>query len=197
MPPARALSAADHDVFGETFSFASMTACGKTLLGGTAARVAAATLAVSVGAAAALPGARHVEATPAVSVVASPVTFVRTRAEAPAVRAPRHPSPRAAAIARPATPNTARPVHETSPPPVRSPALAAPRALTRPTTPAPKAAPAPVSLPEPPAPPAAPPAPEPPPVEAPHPVVPPLPPLPPVTDPALPNVDLPSLPLGP
>lgn len=195
MPPVRALSPADHELFARPFSFPSLLACGKTLLGGTAGQVAAALLVVALAANAALPRAQHVDAAPAAGIVAAPVTFVPRRAPAPAIRTARRPSARPQPVARPA-PSTAPPVRQAPPAPARSPAPPSVRAPATPPAPAPRAAPAPSPPPEPAAPPAAPPAP-PPPVEAPHPVVPTLPPLPPVTDPQQPDVDRPSLPLGP
>lgn len=194
MPPVRALSADDHELFAEPFSFASMLACGKALIGGTAGRVAAVTLVVAVGATTALPSVHRPETVPGARPVAPPVTFVLKHA--PAIRPARHAGPKATAVVR-ATPSTPQPVRATPPAPARPPARApVPHAPARPTGPAPRAAPAPAPPPEPSAPPAAPPPPAPP-VEAPHPVVPTLPPLPPVTDPQQPDVDRPSLPLGP
>ncbi len=183
-------------------SLGAALAWGKTLLAGTAAQVAATTLVVSAGVTAAAPTAHHVPlrvwAVPAAHTAPAPVAFVpkRTALTVPTTSRPR-PKP---VVVGPKAPRASEPTRTTpANPPARAVAPVRPPAPTSAPTPARQAAPPPVSPPAaPPAPPAAPPAPEPPPVEAPTlPVVPPLPPLPPVTDPGLPNVDLPSLPLGP
>lgn len=185
MPPVRALSADD---LTEPFSLASLLACGKTLLGGTASRVAAAALVAGVAVTVAAPSAHRVEASSAARTVVAPVTFIPRRA--PLEESAPHPTAKPAAVARPA-PRVARP--PVTKPPRAAPATA-PAPPSRPAPAAPRAAPPQAAAPDPPAPTA----PEPPPTEAPpHPVVPPLPPLPPVTNPGAPSVDSPSLPLGP
>ena len=202
MPPARALIADDHEVFAETLRLGSWLACGKTLLGVTAARLAAPTLVVCAVVTAAVPSVRHeplrVEAAPVTHPTAKPVTFVPRRT--PVVVTAPHLSRSPAAAVRTA-PRPIRPAGAKTPTPAQAPARApAPkptRAHAPAPAPAPRAAPPRPASPEPAAPPATPPAAEPPPVEAPTPVVPPLPPLPPVPAPGLPNVELPSLPLGP
>lgn len=196
MPPVRALGADDHELFAEPFSVDSMLAAGRTLLVWVAA---AALVVVAVGVTTAVPRAQHVDATLAAHVVAAPSTFVPRRAPVIRPARQRHPSPKPkpAPVARPSA-STVQPVTAIRPAAVRPPAPAVAHARPRPAAPtASHVAPAPVSLPRTPAPPAAPPAPAPAPVETPHPVVPPLPPLPPVTDPQQPDVDRPSLPLGP
>jgi WAS/WASL-interacting protein len=200
MPPVRALSADDHQLFAEPFSLASLVECGKAVLGGTAGWIAAAALVVWLAANLAAPGAPHVEAAPAGHAVVAPVAFVPKRA--PVIPTASRPSrkpvsvvPTTSHTARSASVKTAAPAsghaRATAPAPASSPAPAP----ARPHVPAPRATPAPpapTAPSAPPAPPAAPPAQEPPPpVPPPLPVVPPLPPLPPVSDPA------PSLPLGP
>jgi RNA polymerase sigma-70 factor (ECF subfamily) len=179
----------------------SALAWGKTLLGGTAVQVAAATLVVSAGVTAAAPSTHRVplqlDAAPVQRMAATPVTFVPKRT--PAVTTVRPPSHNAKAVVRTAPRTTHRATPSTATPALPQARASAPASTSAPApAPVQQAAPAPVSPAGPPAPPAVPQVPEPPPVEAPPlPVVPPLPPLPPVTDPALPNVDLPSLPLGP
>lgn len=193
MPPVRALSA-DPELFTETFSLASLVACGKSLLGGTPARVAAAALVVYAALIVSAPGAHRIDSAPAGSVVAAPVVFVPKRA--PVVPTRRQPSSKPAVLARPA-PQPSSPAVASTPAPVR-PAPAPAHRPARTAPPAPRVSHPPVSSSVPTAPPAAPTAPDPPPAEAPAlPVVPPLPPLPPVTDPQQPGVDRPSLPLGP
>jgi hypothetical protein len=179
----------------------SALAWGKTLLGGTAVQVTAATLVVSAGVTAAAPSTHRVplqlDAAPVQRMAATPVTFVPKRT--PAVTTARPPSHNAKAVVRTAPRTTHRATPSTATPALPQARASAPASTSAPApAPVQQAAPAPVSPAAPPAPPAVPQVPEPPPVEAPPlPVVPPLPPLPPVTDPALPNVDLPSLPLGP
>ena len=175
---------------------------GKTLLGGTAAQVAAATLVVTAGVTAASPVPLHRSPQAVVPKDARTVAAPVSRSVKAVTRAHPQASTRATShAARPTPAAAAAPAKATPSKPVAAPVTA--------TQPAPPAAPPAADTPAPPAPPpvtapTAPPAPqlpkiEVPPLPAPLPPlpkveVPPLPPLPPVNLPNLPLPDLPKLP---
>ena len=166
----------------------SALAWGKSLLGGTAAQVAAATLVVTAGVTAASPVQVHrspqavpLKHTPTVSAWAPPSLEATTPVPARATtrEISHHAGPGSPAVVTPAPATPSKPVSA----PVTQPTpQAAPPVADAPTPPA--SPPAAV--------PPAPPAPELPKVEVPP--VPPVPPLPPVSLPTLPLPDLPKLP---
>jgi RNA polymerase sigma factor (sigma-70 family) len=180
----------------------SALAWAKTLLGGTAAQVAAATLVVTAGVTAASPvqlhrstqavGPKHTRtaATPAVRSVKA-VTRAQPQATTRATSHAARPGPTVAVAPAKATPAkpVAAPVTGTQPTPPPAPPVAdAPAPPAPPPVTAPPAPPAP-ELPKVEVPPLPPPLPK---VELP--AVPPVPPLPPVNLPTLPLPDLPKLP---
>jgi RNA polymerase sigma factor (sigma-70 family) len=165
----------------------SALAWGKSLLGGTAAQVAAATLVVTAGVTAASPV--HVHRSPQAVPLKHPMVFARAPrsleattpvpARATTREISRQAGPRSTAVVAPApaTPSKRVSAPVTQPTPPAAPPVA--------DTPAPSANPPATVAP-------APPAPELPKVEVPP--VPPVPPLPPVSVPTLPLPDLPKLP---
>jgi RNA polymerase sigma-70 factor (ECF subfamily) len=169
----------------------SALAWGKSLLGGTAAQVAAATLVVTAGVTAASPVEPH-RSPQAVSLKHASTVFAwaprsleattPVRAGATTRAVSRQAGPRSTAVVTPAPTTPSKPLSTTQPPPPAAPPVA--------DMPAPPASP-PATVPP------TPPAPELPKVEVP-PVVPRLPvdvpPLPPVSLPTLPLPDLPKLP---